>query len=180
MTVDQLFLFYQLPSRGFQPRRTLERLLRTASLAVRDLGETSEAHRSMGATVSTILFDCSMRHFLIAQVGDSPAYHFRGDEVRFFLAPHFEPKTGHLLARIGMRGNLPIHIPTGEVEPGDRFVLCTDGVFTAMDDEAFTAVMRPAQPAWSGLEEVMKTIQTRGKENGTLVVVDVLPTPDVP
>ena len=134
----------------------------------------------MGATVSTLLFDCSMRHFLMAQVGDSTAFHFRGDEVRFFLAPHFEPTTGHLLARIGMRGNLPIYITTGEVEPGDRFVLCTDGVFTAMDNEDFRAVMRPSQPASSGLEEVMKTIQSRGKDNGTLVVADVLPNPDVP
>ena len=173
MTVDQLFLYYQLPQRGFQPRRAVEQLLKKASQAVLELGDSSEAHRRMGATATALLFDPEARHFLLAQVGDSPAYHFRGDKVRPFMAPHVEEETGHLNARIGMRGKLPVHVVTGEVFPGDRFVLCTDGVFTAMEEYRFASMMLPPTCVEEALGEVMTSARLNGKDNSTVLVVDV-------
>jgi len=60
-------------------------------------------------------------------------------------------------------------------EPGDRFLLCTDGVIEGLYDSALAELLRaPAEPATPAQILVATAVENSGRDNTTALVIDVL------
>ena len=173
MAVDQMWLFYQLPSAVFQPRKSLHELFERANQSLFKMGVESEQHRRMGSTLSVLLFDIKLHHFMVTQVGDSPIFQFRDGHVRVLSEEHVEEGSQRLTQRLGQKRPLVPHIMTGNVKCGDRFVMISDGIWTVVEKDAWLSEMAGLPPAAGTVDTLMEKVRAHGKDNGSIIVVDI-------
>jgi len=146
----------------------------------------------MGTTLTLGIFHPEGR-LELAHVGDTRAYLFRGGELDQITSDHTlvaemvaegrltpaqaetHPRR-HLLTRVvGMAGT---EVDTYDVElrPGDRVLLCSDGLTGMVPDHAIARILHeasdPAEAAWSLVEAANAA---GGHDNTTVAVVDVDP-----
>lgn len=82
------------------------------------------------------------RRYTVAHVGDSRAYLLRAGELTRLTRDHVwdRPELGHVLTRgVGLDARLNVDIHEGELEPGDRWLLVTDGVWGALPEKLLAA-----------------------------------------
>lgn len=158
------------------------------------LGSSYEECRDMGATLSLCWFTPGWMYF--AHVGDSRIYRlpkngpmtqiteddtyvgwlYRQGQINEREAKT-HPRRNVLQKSLG-GGQQFAEPQVGAVpiEPGDRFLLCTDGVTDGIYDERLEEFLREAG-AEAGKEMVRLAIEASGRDNATAVVVDVLDSP---
>ncbi len=167
LTVEQLEAFVARNRRdaaGTWPCKEDKRLTFTENLlraAVTQAHETIVAHRhgeleQMGSTVVAVLVEG--RKATLAHVGDSRIYRLRGGTLTQLTRDHslwadleaagLEPgeRGGFALKNIVTRalGIESAHRPdlvTVDLEPGDRFLLCSDGLHDPLDAAALRRLM---------------------------------------
>jgi protein phosphatase len=68
------------------------------------------------------------------------------------------------------------HVGAIGIEPGDRFLLCTDGVTDGLYDARLEEIVRtsPGEPA---KQVVQQAVKESGRDNATALVVDLCPGP---
>lgn len=150
----------------------------------RQLGELG----AMGSTLAVLL----IRHgrALIAHVGDSRVYRFRSGAFEQMTADHSfytemvasgvqnlperrEYRFGNLITRaVGMQGAFTPEISSGQVERGDRYLLCSDGLTDAVDVEVIETVLRQLPAAQVPPMLVATALSCGARDNVTVVVVE--------
>jgi len=170
--------------------------IETANRAVHDKGNDDPDLTGMGTTVVALAVvddDSGDEVFAIANVGDSRAYRLAdgvfeqltedhslvADMVREgSLSPEdavTHPQRNILTRVLGVYDEVPVDVITVIPHPGDRFVLCSDGLFNEVPDEGISSVLRRlADPVEAADELVRRAVQSGGRDNVTVVVVDVL------
>lgn len=144
----------------------------------------------MGTTVVA----CVVRgeEAVAARVGGSRLYQIRGGEIVFATADHTqgnEPRNTQLLTHaeqsdLGISHTLTpslgssafVHVDTITlpIRPGDRFVLCTGGVYKAMyDDEIARIASKEEHPQGVADEIVQHAIAVDGSDNATAQVIRI-------
>ncbi|WP_412068659.1 PP2C family protein-serine/threonine phosphatase [Rubrivirga sp. IMCC43871] len=177
---------------GFRRQPDRAALLRQALLAA-NAAVWARAHsgpypREMGTTCTTLLLSDGQAY--LGHVGDSRAYRIRGEHVEQLTTDHtigeaarHDPslaslaKTrGHHLTRaIGFRERVEVDARSaGPLLPGDRFLLCSDGLAPVGLDEIARAVHAYGpQEAADWLVALASTLGSR--DNATAVVVHIVP-----
>ncbi len=172
------------------PRELLYRALESAHQQVLAMAGASGARSGMGTTAVVALIRGAS--LFVGHVGDSRAYLVRDgltsqltrDQTRVQAmvdsgllteaAAKSHPDAGVLSQAIGQpRGLLPFVTPDREgipLRPGDLLVLCTDGVYDALEHQEFTTLTasRTAQGAADTLVNV--AVDRDGQDNATAVV----------
>jgi serine/threonine protein phosphatase PrpC len=133
----------------------LARVVRHASRRVREAGRGDR--RGMGATLTAALFCGSAVH--IAQIGDSRAYLLREgfikqvthdqsyvqmmvDEGRMTLAEaERSPQRSVIMQVMGQRDDVRVALGRISVRPGDRLLLCSDGLSNAISDDVICKIV---------------------------------------
>ncbi|HJO65642.1 MAG TPA: protein phosphatase 2C domain-containing protein [Sphingomonas sanguinis] len=149
--------------------------------------EAQRREQQMGSTVVALLIRGD--RFAALWVGDSRAYLLRDDMLvpltrdhsqvqemvdRGLIAPEdaaHHPR-GHVLARaIGVGARIAVDVVADSVEPGDRFLLCSDGLSgPVMDDELRQSLSR-SSPS-EAVEALLAQALARGApDNVTAIVV---------
>ncbi len=134
---------------------------------------------------------------VVANVGDSRVYQFHDGDITQITDDHSlvedlvregrlsadEARTHpqrNILTRV--LGNEPdVEVDTWEIVPqrGDRYLLCSDGLFNEVDDDRLAAVLRRlADPEYAARELVSLANQNGGRDNVSVVVVDVVDDDD--
>lgn len=134
---------------------------------------------------------------IVANVGDSRVYQFHDGDITQITDDHSlvedmvregrlsadEARTHpqrNILTRV--LGNEPeVEVDTWEIIPqrGDRYLLCSDGLFNEVDDDRMAAVLRRlADPEDAAHELVSLANQHGGRDNVSVVVVDVVDDDD--
>ena len=166
----------------------LRRALEAANAAVWARAHSGPYPREMGTTCTALLLADGQA--FLGHVGDSRAYRIRGERVEQVTRDHtigeaarHDPslaslaKTrGHHLTRaIGVRERVEVDaVSAGPLLPGDRFVLCSDGLAPVGLDEVARAVHAYApQEAADWLVALASTLGSR--DNATALVVHVVP-----
>jgi serine/threonine-protein phosphatase Stp1 len=169
--------------------------LRAATAAVRGaarrcntrLRRISEPGNESATTLVTLVIR-DMR-FVVLWAGDSRAYLQRGDRLLRLTTDHnFATEMvargeiaageaallplGHLLSRaVGTEQGLSLDRSDGPVLPGDRFLLCTDGLTSHLLDEEIAE--RLGQPLENAADALLGEALARGgRDNITLVLVE--------
>lgn len=149
--------------------------------------EAQRRGQQMGSTVVALL--ARDTRFSVAWVGDSRGYLLRGGTLIALTRDHSQVQEmvdrglispaearhhprGHVLARaIGVGGRLQVDVVADEVEPGDLFLLCSDGLTGVLDDEAIAAILIANEPQ-AALDMLIETTLDRGApDNVTAILV---------
>ncbi len=141
--------------------------------------------------------DPNDERIIVANVGDSRVYQFHDGEITQITDDHSlvedlvregrlsadEARTHpqrNILTRV--LGNEPdVEVDTWEIVPqrGDRYLLCSDGLFNEVDDDRMAAVLRRlADPEDAAHELVALANRHGGRDNVSVVVVDVVDDDD--
>jgi serine/threonine protein phosphatase PrpC len=151
----------------------------------------SRAHNGamIGTTAAVLLV--RDRHFACLWAGDSRVYSISRGVIRQLSRDHSEVEElvasgalsrkdaehwpGHVITRaVGVAEDLELDVVTGSAEPGDVFVICSDGLTRHLcDDEILQhAADRNARAACYDMIEL--ALQRGGVDNVTVVVVRLL------
>jgi serine/threonine protein phosphatase PrpC len=172
-------------------RRAIFQLLEGAVAAANEAviadGVSHEAHRGMGTTLDLALVVRDRAFF--AHVGDARAYlvrptatlqlthdHAAYDSLRSSGKRNASPRSSRspLTNSIGAKRRAVVDSLFVDLSSGDRIVLCTDGVFHAMDSEAHFATLcrrGTAEEVCTALLDV--AYRTGGGDDASAIVVAV-------
>jgi protein phosphatase len=163
--------------------------------AITYLGHSYEECAGMGATLSLAWFTPGWMYF--GHIGDSRIYYLAARDGTFRQITDDDTYVGWLfrkgeinerearahprrnvLQRALGAGNQFVDPQVGAVncEPGDIFLLCTDGVVDGLHDASLADYLRAA-PAGGGVsaQDLVKTaVEAAGRDNTTAVIIEVL------
>jgi serine/threonine protein phosphatase PrpC len=172
------------------------RLVSAVKLANQRIFQASVGNRSvqgMGTTVVGALFNRDDRNMHIAHVGDSRAYRVRGGDITQLTRDHSllndyllvmpnmtdaqrERLPSNVITRaLGMQDGVPVDVSFENVEPGDVYVLCSDGLNGMVSDDRILDIVHGAD---ADVETTAKALVAQANENGgedntTVVVVRI-------
>ena len=150
----------------------------------------SDAHcRGMGATIAALY--CVHNRIITANVGDSPVYLVRGNDIEMISAMHTvaaeqaaavseyrELLSGmyrHMLTRaVGIEADITPHILETDCRAGDAFIVCSDGLSNAVATAEMSAIVRRAGAAEACRRLVDLANARGGDDNITVIVVKTL------
>ncbi|MCL1877581.1 MAG: serine/threonine-protein phosphatase [Defluviitaleaceae bacterium] len=147
-------------------------------------------NETLGTTLS-LLFICG-KSYTIAHTGDSRIYLIRkkffrrtssvltedqtwaSEKLREGKIPLAEiranPNRNKLTGCLGIYSEPKIFTTSGRIKRGDTFILCTDGLYRAVDKKILITQKSPAESA----EHLIKTVETHeSRDNASVVVVRV-------
>ncbi|AFV77151.1 serine/threonine protein phosphatase [Thermus oshimai JL-2] len=146
-------------------------------------------NRGMGTTATCLLLD--LPYALIAHVGDSRAYLFRkgvlkqltedhswvAERVRQGLLTVEEARTHRwrnvITNALGSFPEARVDLLGLKVEPGDIFLLCTDGLYGVLEDRTLQEVLRNYPPEEAAERLVALANEWGGPDNISVAVVRV-------
>ena len=178
---------------------TLVRAVRSANQAVFDKAGADPDLKGMGTTL-TALADVDTREgrrLGIVNVGDSRLYRLRNDRIEQLTEDHSlvaslvrqgritaeeaenHPQRNILTRALGI--DEAVAVDSWEVEPvaGDRFLICSDGLFNEVDENRIVATLRRFEDPGDAARELVRLANDGGgRDNITAVVVDVVAATD--
>jgi serine/threonine protein phosphatase PrpC len=169
--------------------------VRTANRAVWERASHDPELRGMGTTLCAIALvpGEAGEQIVVVNVGDSRVYQLHDGELTQLTDDHSlvedlvregrlspqEARTHpqrNILTRV-LGNDSDVEVDGWSVDPhnGDRFLLCSDGLFNEVDDDKIASVLRRlADPEDAAHELVTLAIQGGGRDNVSVVVVDVV------
>ena len=176
---------------GLGPRETLSAVREALMRAHEDIVEES-ARRGGGAIGATVVaLVLTDGHFAAFWAGDSRLYRLRDGEISMLTSDHsfvgelvkagqmswdeaeLHPRSNEITRAVGVGEVLELEKIRGTVEPGDRFLLCSDG----LTKYATFAVLQRALSS-TAVENVTDTLLNialdgGGADNISAIIVDV-------
>ncbi|MCA9215998.1 MAG: protein phosphatase 2C domain-containing protein [Planctomycetales bacterium] len=194
--VDDLASAVEKPDGHFRILKLVEEAVRIASQEVNQLARSSPAYAGMGTTLTMLMIVVDKG--IIAHVGDSRLYLMRGGEIHQLTVDHtlanemFRAgeltkdqaaisRYQHVLTRsIGPHESVAIDTLLFDLLPGDKLLLCSDGLSNYFPDSSVVAELlaKPkiaCQP--DPLIEYAK--DSGGADNITAIVVETFSESDV-
>ncbi|HMO07183.1 MAG TPA: protein phosphatase 2C domain-containing protein [Paracoccaceae bacterium] len=157
---------------------------------VRVAGET-RFHATVGSTVVALIL--SETHFAALWAGDSRAYLLRDGKISMLTTDHslvgefvaqgqmtwdeaeHHPQSNAITRAVGVGDTLEIDKVHGEVMPGDRFLLCSDGLTKYAGFAALERMLKNA-PIETVVDRLIEhALASGGGDNVSVIVVDVPP-----
>jgi protein phosphatase len=147
----------------------------------------------MGTTLTLAEFDTQNSHVEVAHVGDSRAYLLTQGELQQLTDDHSlvnellssgqitdeeavnHPRKNVITRALGTDWRVAIDNLETDIEVGDRYLLCTDGLTNMVSDDDIAdilATIEGAQPAAWALVE--RANEAGGEDNISVAVIDVL------
>lgn len=160
-----------------------------ANRFVLDVARSVPGRHGMGTTLSGLILLQGLAY--VVQVGDSRIYRLREGELVALTTDHtwvneavragiIRPEEAethqykHVLTRaIGSEDIVRPDINAWEVEAGDLYMLCSDGLLNHVTDEAIGEHLRSYAPAEATWKLVGAALQGGGSDNTTVMIVRI-------
>ena len=169
---------------------TLAGLLREANTAIWEKSRADKSLRGMGTTCTLLSLDDQRAH--IAHVGDSRAYLLRDGNLQQLtedhtlvgrmvregrLRPeeaHHHPQRSIITRALGVDAEVNVDLQTLALKPGDRLLLCSDGLSSMLDSDTIRRALESNVDAQGIAEQLVDMANgAGGDDNITVVVVDI-------
>lgn len=175
---------------SFEAGESLTSSIELAHQAVTAHAELNTQAKGMGATV--VVMTTADNHYTIAWVGDSRAYRLRGNQLQLLTRDHSylewlkdngitveearkHPKRNVITQSIGIGEPCPDTV-TGDYQPGDRYLLCSDGLNDELTDEEICSILRSSDDSEAITEQMINAaLDKGGRDNISVIVVDIDP-----
>jgi serine/threonine protein phosphatase PrpC len=166
--------------------------IRYANRAVWRRGVDEPAHAGMGTTLTAVAV-VEEDSLAVANVGDSRTYLLRDGTLSQLTSDHSfvqeavrtgqlsqeeaesHPRRSQLTRAVGIGDDVDVDIDVLVPRSGDRLLLCSDGLWDELPDDAIGSILRRVDdPDAASAELVRQAKEAGGRDNVTVVVVDVL------
>ena len=151
-----------------------------------------ERFNDMGTTIVSVSFSGSRVY--VAYVGDSRVYRYRDDELVQLTEDHSLanefirlnvlrkedlpsfPYKNVIVKALGLQEEVEVDSFYRTARPGDRFLLCSDGLTDLVGDEEIATILMDEPTAVSATEALVShALHLGGVDNVTVLVVDIHP-----
>lgn len=192
IAVDALMEFFQEPPERGARGAGLSDAIELANLKIFQEGAQQSSKRGMGTTIVAMRIQDEQAH--LAHVGDSRIYRVREDQLEqvttdhsWFAevmanAEHLDPEMiahaeryKNVITRaLGMNDAVEVDVSEHELEPGDLFLLCSDGLHDMISDEKILeTILEHRQDLSLCCERLIEAAnRAGGVDNITVVLVD--------
>jgi serine/threonine protein phosphatase PrpC len=162
----------------------------SANARVYELSQQDHELEGMGTTVVALVLEAHHRA-TIAHVGDSRAYRCRRGQIEALTSDHsvvaemqrrglisadeaaIHPRRNEILRSVGVLPEVEVEVTSVRVAPGDRFVLCSDGLTGVVSDDEIAAVVEAETPATAVDVLIQMANERGGPDNITVQVVSI-------
>jgi len=170
----------------------LRQAVRDANAAVWQRGADDPSYRGMGTTVTAVGVIEGDR-LAVVNVGDSRTYLLRDGELIQLTEDHSfvqeavrsgqltqpqaesHPRRSQLTRALGVAADVEVDVEVVEPRTGDRMLLCSDGLWDEVGDDAITRVLtNHATPEEASAQLVLWAKEAGGRDNITVIVLDVV------
>jgi serine/threonine protein phosphatase PrpC len=180
-------VYYSHPSSD--PEVAMTAAVVAANRFVTDVGRAVPARKGMGTTLSALVL--LQEKAYTVQVGDSRIYRLRNGELLMLTHDHTwvddavragmitpaEAETHpykHVLTRaIGGDADVKPDISSDDIQVGDTYLLCSDGLVNHVSDYTIGEVLRSKVPSEAAWNLVGQALQGGGSDNTTVEVVRI-------
>ena len=170
----------------------LDRAITTANERIFALAQEDTALEGMGTTIVAFLLDANGQG-AVAHVGDSRAYRYRQGQLEALTVDHsvvaemhrrglisaeeaaIHPRRNEILRSVGVLPEVEVEVAEVDVAPGDRFLLCSDGLSGVVGDDEIAAVIQSESTA-DAVEKLVQMANDRGgPDNITAQILSIPP-----
>ena len=162
-------------------------IIQEANRRIYERARTDVDASGMGTTITAALVEGG--RVTIGHVGDSRAYRIRAGELEQLTQDHSlvadlmrsgrltpeeagsHPQRSVITRALGTDPEVDVDTLTVDAEPGDVFLLCSDGLTTMVDDEAILRTVRESRSLEAAAKSLLKAANRRGGEDNVTVVL---------
>jgi len=188
VTVDTIGEVFR--SRSAEPHTLLHEAVEAANARVHGRSQEDPELRGMGTTAVCLLFSDGAAW--VAHVGDSRAYRLRRGRMEALTSDHSvvgemqrqgllseedaasHPRRNEILRSVGVEPRVKPDVTHVDVEEGDRFLLCSDGLSGLVRADEMAAVLQ-RQPPDQAVRTLVQTALQRGAPDNVTVQVAAVP-----
>jgi len=170
----------------------IERTIAAANRNIYDQAHSDASLAGMGTTITVATVDAEAERVVIGHVGDSRAYRIRDGIIQRLTKDHSlveemrrrgqiteeqaedHPQRSIITRALGPEPEVQADLATVPSEPGDVFLLCSDGLTTMIGDEKIRDILTSA----TSLDAAARTLvdeanRAGGRDNITVIVFQV-------
>jgi protein phosphatase len=170
------------------PERALEETIEGANRTIHELARKDPSLAGMGTTTTAAIVDLEAEEVAIGHVGDSRAYRLRGGKFEQLTRDHSlveemrrkgqitdaqaedHPQRSIITRALGPEPEVQVDLQTVPAQPGDVFLICSDGLTTMLDDEKIAHVLGRATSLQSAVKALVdEANRAGGRDNITVV-----------
>jgi len=178
-----------LTKTGVTEAGALPEAVREANRAIFERASGDETLTGMGTTIIAMFAEDDSAQ--IVHVGDCRGYLLRGDHLSRLTQDHTvverlvqegrilpedadrHPQRSYLERALGIEPEVEVEVKAIDTAPGDRYMLCSDGLFGMIDDEQILTILRSEQDPQQATDRLCReAVQAGGRDNVTVIVVD--------
>jgi PPM family protein phosphatase len=162
-----------------------------ANTEIRKLAGRDRTLKGMGTTIVALLL-CEAGPAFVAHVGDSRLYRLRAGEFQSLTEDHSvvalllrdgaitpeeawdHPKRNQILRALGVHEEVEVEVASVEVEAGDSYLLCSDGLYGMLPDPDLQALAERAPDADTAVAWMIDAAnQAGGRDNITAMMIQL-------
>ncbi len=187
---------YFSPSNHTRIEPALRQAVQAANLRIHELVHQHPEYRSMETTLSAVAIAGAQAY--VAHIGDTRIYHWRAGSLTQLTSDHSEaaelvrmrilkpervrdhPGRNTLTRTLGSRLIPRPDYLRRPVQAGDQFVLCTDGLWSGIEDAEIAEIVADAAPAAACRELIDRALTRDCQDNVTVQVIRIHALDDAP
>ena len=187
LTIEAVTGFLHAPAEELEPEMLLKEAIREANRRVVERADHEPDCNGMGSTIVAVLWN--LPRLVIANVGDSRAYLWRGGELRQLtydqtlvnelrrtlnLTEEQISSYAHrnvLTMAIGSGNDVLIQTRQETLEPGDQILLCSDGLCGVVSDPDLAQILSRAEPPHVLAENLIAAAKAAHSQDNITAVV---------
>ena len=174
------------------PEATLQQMIGVANRNIHDQAHADSSLSGMGTTITAAFVNSEREEVVVGHVGDSRAYRLRNGILQRLTRDHSlveemrrrgqiteeqaedHPQRSIITRALGPEPEVEVDIQAVPAEPGDIFLLCSDGLTTMLNDERIRELVNGA----TSLEAAVKSLvdeanRAGGRDNITVSIFQV-------
>jgi serine/threonine protein phosphatase PrpC len=170
------------------PERVLTETIEGANRTIHELARKDPGLAGMGTTITAAIVDTEAEEVAIGHVGDSRAYRFRAGKLERLTRDHSlveemrrkgqltdaqaedHPQRSIITRALGPEPEVQVDVQTVPAQPGDVFLICSDGLTTMLDDDHVTRLLARASSMDSAVRALVdEANRAGGRDNITVV-----------
>ena len=170
-----------------EPAERVEAIIQEANRRIYERARTDSEASGMGTTVTAAIL--TNGRVSIGHVGDSRAYRIRNGELEQLTEDHSlvadlmrsgrltpeeadaHPQRSVITRALGTDAEVDVDTVTVDVEPGDLFLLCSDGLTTMVPEEDILRIAQEADDLNEAARTLVRAANSGGGEDNITVVL---------
>ena len=163
--------------------------IRLANRQIFDKGIRSREHSGMGTTVVGALYSKRKRRLYVGHVGDSRAYRVRGETIVQLTRDHSllndylaampdlseeqqaEVPRNVITRALGMQDTVSVDLVADDPQPGDAYLLCSDGLSGMLADQDILEIMSATRDPKEICNKLVEEANDQGGEDNITALV---------